>query len=102
MRHPFKTVPGFLYILVLYVAGSFIVPDSRTTWELWGGYQISWDEVLMVAAAMMAIAEQLKVSHPGIDNTTEAILMVDSAENEYEADVYFWANNKFQQEPVDY
>jgi len=29
----------------------------------------------MVAAAMMAIAEQLKVSHPGIDNTTEAILM---------------------------
>jgi hypothetical protein len=75
MRHPFKTVPGFLYILVLYVIGSFIVPDSRTTWELWGGYQISWDEVLMVAAAMMAIAEQLKVSHPGIDNTIEAILM---------------------------
>ena len=29
----------------------------------------------MVAAAMMAIAEQLKVSHPGIDNTIEAILM---------------------------
>jgi len=75
MRYPFKTVPGFLYILVLYVIGSFIVPDSRTTWELWGGYQISWDEVLMVAAAMMAIAEQLKVSHPGIDNTIEAILM---------------------------
>ena len=72
---PFKYVPGFLYILVLYVAGSFILPDPRTTWELWGGYQLSWDEVLMVAAAMMAIAEQLKVSHPGIDNTTEAILM---------------------------
>jgi hypothetical protein len=77
MRHPFKTVPGFLYILVLYVAGSFIVPDSRTTWELWG--QISWDEALMVAAAMMAIAEQLKVSHPGIDNTIEAILMAATA-----------------------
>jgi hypothetical protein len=28
-----------------------------------------------VAAAMMAIAEQLKVSHPGIDNTLEAIFM---------------------------
>jgi hypothetical protein len=74
-RSPFKYVPGFLYILVLYVAGSFILPDPRTTWELWGGYQLSWDEVLMVAAAMMAIAEQLKVSHPGIDNTIEAILM---------------------------
>ena len=29
----------------------------------------------MVGAAMMAMAEQLKVSHPGIDNTIEAILM---------------------------
>ena len=74
-RSPFKYVPGFLYILVLYVAGSFLVPDPRTTWELRDGYRLSWDEVLMVAAAMMAIAEQLKVSHPGIDNTTEAILM---------------------------
>jgi hypothetical protein len=42
---------------------------------LWDGYHISWVEVLLVAAAMMAIAEQLKVSHPGIDNTIEAILM---------------------------
>jgi hypothetical protein len=74
-RSPFKYVPGFLYILVLYVAGSFLVPDPRTTWELGDGYRLSWDEVLMVAAAIMAIAEQLKVSHPGVDNTTEAILM---------------------------
>jgi len=29
----------------------------------------------MVGAAMMALAEQLRVSHPGIDNTIEAILM---------------------------
>ena len=72
---PVQICAGFLYILVLYVAGSFLVPDPRTTWELADGYRLSWDEVLMVAAAMMAIAEQLKVSHPGIDNTTEAILM---------------------------
>jgi len=32
-------------------------------------------EVLLVGAAMMAMAEQLRVSHPGIDNTIEAILM---------------------------
>jgi hypothetical protein len=71
-------VPGFLYILALYVAGSFIVPDPRASWELWDGYHLSWVEVLLVAAAMMAIAEQLKVSHTGIDNTIEAILMVPS------------------------
>ena len=74
-RSPFKYVPGFLYILALYIAGSFIIPDPRISWELWDGYHLSWVEVLLVAAAMMAIAEQLKVSHPGVDNTIEAILM---------------------------
>jgi hypothetical protein len=34
--------------------------------------------------------------------TTEAILMVDSAENEYGAVVYFWVSNRFRREPVDY
>jgi hypothetical protein len=32
---------------------------------------------------------------------TEAILMVDSAEQEYEADIYFWSNDHFRREPVD-
>jgi hypothetical protein len=72
---PFKYVPGFLYILVLYIAGRFVFSDPRATLVEWGGYQLSWVEVLMVGAAMMAMAEQLRVSHPGIDNTIEAILM---------------------------
>lgn len=33
---------------------------------------------------------------------TEAILMVYSAENEYEADVYVWSKGRYRQEPVDY
>jgi hypothetical protein len=74
-RSSFKYVPGFLYILVLYVAGKFFFSDPRATLIQWGEYQLSWVEVLMVGAAMMAMAEQLRVSHPGIDNTIEAILM---------------------------
>jgi hypothetical protein len=35
-------------------------------------------------------------------HATEAILMIDSAENEYEADIYFWSDGCFHQEPVDY
>jgi hypothetical protein len=70
-----KYVPGFLYILLLYIVGKFIFPDPRATLVQWGEYQLSWVEVLMVGAAMMAMAEQLRVSHPGIDNTIEAILM---------------------------
>jgi hypothetical protein len=41
----------------------------------WGEYHLSWVEVLMVGAAMMAMAEQLRVSTPGVDNTIEALLM---------------------------
>lgn len=73
---PFRYVPGFVYILALYIAGTFIFVDPRATLIQWNDYQISWVEVLMVGAAMMAMAEQLRVSHPGIDNTIEAILMV--------------------------
>jgi len=33
---------------------------------------------------------------------SEGILMVDSAEQEYEADVYFWSKGSYQHQPVDY
>ncbi|MBO0755934.1 MAG: hypothetical protein J2P54_08740 [Bradyrhizobiaceae bacterium] len=72
---PLKYMPGFLYILALFIAGKFIFPDPRATLVQWGEYHLSWVEILMIGAAMMAMAEQLKVSHPGVDNTIEAILM---------------------------
>ena len=68
-------IPGFLYILALFVAGRFIFADPRATLVQWGEYHLSWVEILMVGAAMMAMAEQLRVSYPGVDNTIEAILM---------------------------
>ena len=71
----FRYVPGFFYILVLYVVGKFMFSDPRATLIEWGQYQLSWVEVLLVGAAVTAMAEQLRVSHPGIDNTIEAILM---------------------------
>jgi hypothetical protein len=73
--NPLKYTPGFLYILVLFIAGKFIFEDPRSTLVQWGEYQLSWVEVLLVGATMVAMAEQLKVSHPGVDNTIEAILM---------------------------
>ena len=72
---PLRYVPGFLYILVAYIVGTFIFTDPRATLFEWQDYRVSWVEVLLVAAAMVAMAEQLRVSHPGIDNTVEAILM---------------------------
>jgi hypothetical protein len=70
-----RYTPGFLYILALFVAGRFIFADPRAILIQWGEYHLSWVEVLMVGAAMIAMAEQLRVSNPGVDNTIEALLM---------------------------
>jgi hypothetical protein len=70
-----RYIPGIAYILALYLAGTYFFPDARATLAEWRGYRISWSEFLLLAAAMMALADQLRVSHPGIDNTVEAILM---------------------------
>jgi hypothetical protein len=73
--NPLKYTPGFLYILVFFIVGKLMFADPRATMIQWGEYNLSWVEVLLVGAAMMAMVEQLRVSHPGIDNTIEAILM---------------------------
>ncbi len=71
----FGLIPGFFYILLLYVAGSYLFPDPRATLADVLGYKLSWVEVLMTAAAIMAMAEQIKVAKPGINNTAEVLLM---------------------------
>jgi hypothetical protein len=73
--NPLKYTPGFLYVLVFFIIGKLIFADPRATLVQWGEYNLSWVEVLLVGAAMMAMAEQLRVSHPGVDNTIEAIFM---------------------------
>lgn len=68
-------MPGFVYILLLYIIGQFFFPDPRVSlFDIWG-YRLSWVEVLLFAAAIVAMAEQVKVAKPGINNTTEVLLM---------------------------
>jgi hypothetical protein len=71
----FSLVPGFLYILILYIVGTYLFPDQRATLVDFLGYKLSWVEVLLAAAAIMAMAEQIKVATPGTNNTTEVLLM---------------------------
>ena len=73
--HIFGLVPGFVYILILYIIGKFVFPDPRATLFDFMGYRLAWVEVLLAAAAIMAMAEQIKVATPGINNTTEVLLM---------------------------
>src|SRR5262245_15841382 len=71
----FGLVPGFVYILIRYTVGKFVFPDPRATLFDFMGYRLAWVEVLLAAAAIMAMAEQIKVATPGINNTTEVLLM---------------------------
>jgi hypothetical protein len=68
-------IPGFVYILALFIFGQLFFADPRATLFDFGGYRIAWVEVLLVAAAIMAMAEQIKVASPGVNNTTEVLLM---------------------------
>ena len=70
-----RYVPGFAYVLALYIAGTFLFSDPRATLVEWRGYALSWTEALLAVAALIALVEQLRVSKAGIDNTVEAILM---------------------------
>jgi hypothetical protein len=72
----FRYVPVFLYILILYLVGKAAIHDPRAALFSIGAYQLSWVEVLYLGASIVALIEQLKVSHPGIDNTLEALLML--------------------------
>ena len=68
-------VPGFVYVLILYIVGRFIISDARATlFDIWG-YQLSWVEVLLFTAAIVAMTEQIKVAKSGINNTAEVLLM---------------------------
>jgi hypothetical protein len=71
----FGFVPGFLFILAAYIVGKFLFPDPRATLLNLFGYKISWVEILLLGAAVVAMAEQVKVAKPGINNTTEVLLM---------------------------
>jgi hypothetical protein len=71
----FGLIPGFVYIFGLFIFGQLFFADPRATLVDIGGYRISWVEILLVTAAVMAMAEQIKVANPGVNNTTEVLLM---------------------------
>ena len=70
-----RYIPGFTYILVTFVIGQIVFADPRATILDYAGYRLAWVEVLMVAAAIVAMAEQMKVSDPGVNNIYEVLLM---------------------------
>ena len=74
-RTVLRYIPGFTYIFILFVVGQWVFADPRATVFEFGSYRLAWVEVLMVAAAIMAMIEQIKIAQPGVNNITEVLLM---------------------------
>jgi hypothetical protein len=70
-----RYVPYFSLILILYIIGRMVGFDQGALFK-GTEYVITWPEFLLILSAVMALAEQMKVSHPGIDNTMEALTQV--------------------------
>ena len=68
-------IPGFAYLLALFVIGALVLPDPRATLIEVGPFTLSWVEIILLLSAVIASAEILKVSEPGVDNTGEVIAM---------------------------
>lgn len=69
-------LPLFFYLLVAYILIEVAVRDVRAVLFNVGGYKLTWVEVLYMVASFMAMAELLRVSEPGVDNTKEALTML--------------------------
>ena len=69
-------LPWFLILLVVYVIMQLAVSDPRAVLFTVGYYSLTWVEVLYVAAAMVGMVEQIKVSEPGVNNTGDALGML--------------------------
>lgn len=75
-RRMISRMPMFILPVLLYVAVALSVADVRATFFSVGPYALSWVEVLYLFAFFVAMFELLRVAHPGVDNTGEALRML--------------------------
>lgn len=75
-RRMISRMPMFILPVLLYVVVALSVADVRATFFSVGPYALSWVEVLYLFAFFVAMFELLRVAHPGVDNTGEALRML--------------------------
>lgn len=67
--------PAFLYLLILFVLVKLTGVDMRRALIGVGDYAITMMDILTIVAMVITALEMLKVSHAGINNVTETIMM---------------------------
>lgn len=82
-----RYIPYFLLVFVVYLVAALGSHSHGTDpaivgvalhdpWLGIAAYKASWVDILLILSALLTLAEQMKVSHPGIDNTLEALTMI--------------------------
>jgi hypothetical protein len=75
-RSALRYIPYFSIVLILYIIGRSLNVSAQAALFAGTDYALTWSEILLVLSAVLALAEQLKVSDPGVDNTLEALSQV--------------------------
>ena len=75
-RRILSRMPMFILHVLLYVVVALSVTNVRATFFSIGPYALSWVEVLYLLGFFVAMFELLRVAHPGVDNTGEALRML--------------------------
>ena len=75
-RRILSRMPMFILPVLLYVLVALSVTNVRATFFSIGPYALSWVEVLYLFGFFVAMFELLRVAHPGVDNTGEALRML--------------------------
>lgn len=75
-RRILSRMPMFILPVLLYVVVALSVTNVRATFFSIGPYALSWVEVLYLLGFFVAMFELLRVAHPGVDNTGEALRML--------------------------
>lgn len=69
-------IPWFTYVLLLYILGALWFNGPRAILFSVRGEMVTWGEVVVFIAGIVALMEVFKVSKPGVDNAIEVWLIV--------------------------
>jgi hypothetical protein len=68
-------IPGFFYVLALYIASAYVIADPNAVQFSIGPYHVTWNHVIFLIAFIVVMAEIFRVSKPGVDNSGEVYAM---------------------------
>ncbi|MBU6321707.1 MAG: hypothetical protein KGI78_04155 [Patescibacteria group bacterium] len=74
--HLARHMPFFIYVLAVFIGVKLLVPNVRAPVFVGIRYSATYVECLYVLGAIAGMAELLRVSKPGVDQTNEALAMI--------------------------